>query len=40
MARGGASPAQPREGVPGGQNEHVRVLRVAGEHASMPRGSG
>jgi hypothetical protein len=40
MARGDASPVQPQEGVPGGQYEHRRVLRVAREHASMPRESG
>jgi hypothetical protein len=40
VARGSASPAQTREGIPGGQNEHGRVLRVAGKHASTPRGSG
>jgi hypothetical protein len=37
---GGTSPVQPREGVPGSQNEQGRVLHVAGDHASMPRGSG
>jgi hypothetical protein len=40
MARSGASPAQPREGVPDGQNEHGRVLHVAGTHVNMLRGSG
>jgi hypothetical protein len=39
-ACGGAPPVQPREAVPSGQNEHERVLRVSGRHASMPRGSG